>query len=196
MPSRSIHFVRHGQTGWNAEQRLQGQADTDLNELGRSQAARNGRRLAELLPVPPVSDFVSSPLRRTRQTMEIMRAAMGLDPDAYRLEPRLMEVHFGDWQGFTYAELEAARPGTTEARRQDKWHFRPPGVSAESYEMLTARVKPWLDAVDRPTVCVTHGGIMRAVFRLLGGWSVTAAADFDVPQDRVLVWDGERLDWT
>ena len=46
------YFVRHGQTGWNAELRLQGQADTDMTDLGRSQAVRNGRRLAELVGRP------------------------------------------------------------------------------------------------------------------------------------------------
>ncbi|MCV0395647.1 MAG: phosphoglycerate mutase family protein [Rhizobiaceae bacterium] len=196
MSPQTIHFIRHGQTGWNAEARLQGQADTDIGDLGREQAARNGRRLAELLPDPSGHDFVASPLRRTRETMEIVRRAMGLDPMGYRVEPRLMELHFGDWQGSTYAELEAASPGSTEGRKADKWNFRPPGEAAESYEMLAGRVKPWLDAVDRPTVCVTHGGVIRAVFRLLGGWSSAAAADIDIPQDRVLAWDGARLEWT
>ena len=105
------YFVRHGQTAWNAELRLQGQADTDMTELGRSQAVRNGRRLAELVDTPEDFDFVASPLKRTRETMELVRAAMGLPPQGYRTEPRLMEVHFGDWQGFTYAELEERQPG-------------------------------------------------------------------------------------
>ncbi len=48
---------------------------------------------------------------------------MGLPPNGYRTEPRLMEVHFGDWQGFTYAELEARQPGSTAARLPDKWGF-------------------------------------------------------------------------
>jgi broad specificity phosphatase PhoE len=73
-----IYFVRHGQTPWNAEQRLQGQADIDINAVGREQADRNGRRLAELIPDPAVFDFVASPMRRTRETMERARAAMGL----------------------------------------------------------------------------------------------------------------------
>ncbi|HEY6633619.1 MAG TPA: histidine phosphatase family protein, partial [Rhizobiaceae bacterium] len=100
------YFVRHGQTGWNAELRLQGQADTDMTELGRRQAARNGRRLAELVDKPDDFDFVASPLKRTRETMELVRAAMGLPTRGYRVDARLMEVHFGDWQGFTHAELE------------------------------------------------------------------------------------------
>ncbi|MER8635800.1 histidine phosphatase family protein [Mesorhizobium sp. M1365] len=190
-----VYIVRHGQTAWNAEARLQGQADTDLNELGREQASRNGRRLAELIDKPEDFDFVASPMRRTRETMERLRAAMKLDPHAYRTEPLLVELSFGDWQGFTFAELEANNPGSTRRRRLDKWNFQPPGEGAESYQMLLERVKPWVDALDRQTVCVTHGGIMRVMFRLVLGMSEQDAVSMEVPQDRVLRLDGRRLEW-
>ena len=120
-----VYFVRHGQTAWNAEYRLQGQADTDMTALGRSQADRNGRRLAELIDNPDDFDFVASPLRRTRETMERVRAAMRLPADGYRTDPRLIEVHFGDWQGFTFAELEAREPGLDGGAR-----FRQMGLRA------------------------------------------------------------------
>ena len=61
-----VYLVRHGQTVWNAEQRFQGQADTDMTGKGRAQADRNGRVLAELIETPEDFDFVASPLRRTR----------------------------------------------------------------------------------------------------------------------------------
>ncbi|MER8798046.1 histidine phosphatase family protein [Mesorhizobium sp. M0984] len=190
-----VYIVRHGQTAWNAEARLQGQADTDLNELGREQASRNGRRLAELIDKPEDFDFVASPMRRTLETMERLRAAMKLDPHAYRTEPLLVELSFGDWQGFTFAELEANNPGSTRRRRLDKWNFQPPGEGAESYQMLLERVKPWFDALDRQTVCVTHGGVMRALFRFVLGMSEQDAVSMEVPQDRVLRLDGRRLEW-
>ncbi|MER8881134.1 histidine phosphatase family protein [Mesorhizobium sp. M0816] len=190
-----VYIVRHGQTAWNAEARLQGQADTDLNELGREQASRNGHRLAELIDKPEDFEFVASPMRRTRETMERLRAAMKLDPHAYRTEPLLVELSFGDWQGFTFAELEANNPGSTRRRRLDKWNFQPPGEGAESYQMLLERVKPWFDALDRQTVCVTHGGVMRALFRFVLGMSEQDAVSMEVPQDRVLRLDGRRLEW-
>ncbi|MGY2994394.1 broad specificity phosphatase PhoE [Mesorhizobium sp. URHB0026] len=106
-----VYIVRHGQTAWNAEFRLQGQADTDLNALGLEQASANGRRLAALVGAPQEFDFVASPMRRTRETMERIRAAMRLDPLAYRTDIRLIEVNFGDWQSFTFAErLRGSRP--------------------------------------------------------------------------------------
>ena len=107
-----VYFVRHGETSWNADSRLQGQADTDINAKGRAQATRNGEALARLIPDPAGFDFVASPLRRTRETMERVRAAMGLDPQSYRTDARLKEVHFGDWQGYTYAEMDVREPGS------------------------------------------------------------------------------------
>ncbi|ESX52100.1 histidine phosphatase family protein [Mesorhizobium sp. C416B] len=190
-----VYIVRHGQTQWNAESRLQGQADTDLNALGREQATRNGRRLAELIQNPEDFDFVASPMKRTRETMQRLRLAMQLDPDAYRTDPRLVEVHFGDWQGFTYAELDTRMPGSAKARRRNKWNFQPPGEGAESYQMLLERVKPWFDALDRQTVCVTHGGVVRTLFRMVKGVSEHEAANLEVRQDRVLRLQDGRLDW-
>jgi broad specificity phosphatase PhoE len=190
-----VYFVRHGQTDWNAEHRLQGQADTDMNVLGREQADRNGRRLAELIADPQDFDFVASPMRRTRETMERVRASMGLDPADYRTDGRLIEVNFGDWQGFTLAELEAREPGSTQDRPRAKWSFVPPGEGAESYQMLLARVRPWLDELDRPTVCVTHGGVIRVIFRTVEAMAQQKSAALNVFQDKVLRLQEGRLDW-
>lgn len=190
-----VYFVRHGQTDWNMEGRLQGQADTDITELGRRQADRNGRKLAELIGKAEGFDFVASPMRRTRETMERVRAAMGLPPEDYRTDARLVEVHFGDWQGFTYIEVEAQEPGSTKARSKDKWNFVPPGAKGESYQMLLERVRPWFKGLTRPTVCVTHGGVIRTVFRMVENTPERQAARLDVPQDRVLRLSGGRLDW-
>jgi len=190
-----VFFVRHGETDWNAEGRLQGQADTDINATGRIQADRNGERLRDLIAAPGEFDFVASPLRRTRETMERVRTALGLEPSAYRVDPILVEVHFGDWQGFTFAELEKNDPGCTAPRALDKWNFRPPGAAAESYAMLRERVRPWFDALTRPTVCVTHGGVVRVVLNLVGNVAESEAAALGIRQDRVLRYEGGRLDW-
>lgn len=190
-----VYIVRHGQTAWNAEYRLQGQADTDLNALGREQATRNGERLRGLISDPAAFDFVASPMRRTRETMERARAAMALEPGAYRTDPRLVEVNFGDWQGFTFAELETRFPGAAAVRERDKWNFLPPGAGAESYQMLLERIRPWFEALRQPTVCVTHGGVVRTIFRLAEGMSEQRAAALDIPQDRILRLQGRHLEW-
>lgn len=190
-----VYFVRHGQTDWNREGRLQGQTDTELNDVGRGQADRNGALLKRLIPDSGQFDFVASPLKRTRETMERLRAAMGLPPSAYRTDPGLMELSYGGWEGMTLAEIEAREPGSVGRRDRDKWNFLPPGNDAESYEKLMRRVKPWLDALVRPTVCVTHGGIIRIVFVAAERMAKSKAAALEIPQDRVLKLEEGRLEW-
>lgn len=190
-----VYFVRHGQTAWNADARLQGQADTDINELGRRQATENGHELAALIPDPAAFDFVSSPMRRTRETMEHVRAAMGLDPTAYRTDDRLRELSFGDWQGYTLQEMEVRDPGANARRASDKWGFVPTGEGAESYALLAKRIAPWVAELDRQTVCVTHGGVIRALFHIIGGVSGDEAAMMAIPQDRILRCREGRLEW-
>jgi len=193
--SPPIYIARHGQTAWNAIARVQGQAEADLTEKGRQQAAENGRTLARLIPDPSGFRFVASPMRRTRETMEIIRAEMGLPREGYALEPRIVEVHFGDWQGFTFAELEAANPGSTSTRDLDKWNFVPPGQGAESYAMLAERIRPWLSELEGPVVVVTHGGVIRSIFRILNGISDHDAAMMDVAQDHILEIRDGRIGW-
>ncbi|BCP52530.1 phosphoglycerate mutase [Kaistia sp. 32K] len=181
-------FIRHGETDWNAEGRFQGQRDIPLNARGRIQAQRNGRVLLERMPEAAGFDFVASPLERTRQTMEIARGAMGLDPSAYRLDPILKEITFGDWEGFTAPELEARWPEQVVAREGDKWGFVPP--AGESYEMLSVRIGQWLESLDTDTVVVSHGGVCRVLRGLLLGLDKDTTPNLDVPQDRIFVWNG------
>ncbi|MGR6431790.1 histidine phosphatase family protein [Rhizobium sp. PAMB 3174] len=193
-----IYVVRHGQTDWNAELRMQGQKDIPLNDRGRAQARGNGRALKTILgDETDMFDFVSSPLGRTRETMELLRTEMGLDPSAYRTDERLVEVSFGDWEGSTLAELEVRVPERLAARADNKWDFIPPGDHAESYEILSWRIGSWLQSVNRPTVCVCHGGVIRTLFRLIDNMDKEEAATMGVPQDRLLRIDRQQnvIEW-
>ncbi|MCP5001084.1 MAG: histidine phosphatase family protein [Hyphomicrobiales bacterium] len=193
--SQTIYFVRHGQTDWNAEQRFQGQQDIPINALGREQATRNGAALRSLLAEPENFDFVSSPLSRTHQTMEIVRDGLGLPIAEYRTDDRLLELNYGDWEGQTLDEMRRNNGEMSDARNRDKWNFVPPGASAESYAMQAKRFAPWLDEVHRPTVCVTHGGILRCVWKGVGGISAEEAGQLLIPQDRILRLENALLDW-
>ncbi len=188
-----IYVVRHGQTDWNAERRLQGQKDIPLNAIGRAQAWQNGIDLAEILKVEAIPfDFVASPLARTRATMEIMREAMGLPSKDYRTDERLVEVSFGAWEGFTIKELKATARDRITERNLNKWDFIPPGDDAESYEIMSWRVASWLNSVDKPTVCVTHGGVIRSLFRTIASLPKDEAAEGEIPQDRILKIDRDN----
>ena len=182
-----IYVIRHGQTAWNAERRLQGQKDIPMNATGLEQARQNGIALAGILgDTIDQFDFVASPLQRTRATMEIMRTAMGLPPLAYRTDPRLVEISFGDWEGSTIKELKATQRERVAERNASKWDFIPPGDDAESYEILSWRTGSWLNSVDRPTVCVTHGGVIRTLFQTIADLPKSTAAEGAIPQDRII----------
>jgi broad specificity phosphatase PhoE len=190
-----IYFSRHGETLWNAEQRVQGQFDTDLSEKGKRQADGNGLVLKDTIPDPQNYEFIASPLKRTRETMERIRAGMGLDPAQYRLDPQLLEVHFGDWQGFTIKEISMMSPELLDARHKDKWNFLPPGKGAESYALLAVRIEKWLRTVNSQTVCVSHGGVIRVLFHIVNGIAAKDAAEIEIVQDRVLKMEEGVLGW-
>ncbi len=168
-----VYLMRHGQTVWNVEGRLQGRLDSPLTPLGRVQAARQGAILRALRVVLP--SFVS-PAGRARASA----ALAGLDA---RVDPRLAEIDLGSWQGRTRAEIAAAEgPG----QRFDS----PDG---ESRAALTRRVADLLDALPTSVMLFSHGvtGIaLRAVMtgREIGDWEF-----MDDPQGVVIrIADGEE----
>jgi probable phosphoglycerate mutase len=165
VPRPVIYYVRHGLTQWNIEQRLQGRKDIRLNEQGRTQALHCGEILRRLFArdgADPASiAYVSSPLMRARETMELMRPALGLDPSCYEIDARLAEISFGEWEGLTYADILARDKHLVVERENDKWEFLPP--SGESYAQLTRRVEAWYAMVNADTVVAAHGGTARAL---------------------------------
>ena len=188
-----FYMIRHGETDWNREQRYQGQVDIPLNALGREQAAGNGRRLAALDHDWSQWRFYSSPLGRARETMEILRGALALDPHDYAVDQRLIEITFGSWERKRLDELEIEDPEEMARRHMDKWRHTPPG--GESYADAVTRVVSFLDDVTNPAVIVCHGGILRATQFLFGDTDVDRLANTYVPQDRIFVHDGTRAFW-
>ncbi|HEX7076272.1 MAG TPA: histidine phosphatase family protein [Hyphomicrobiaceae bacterium] len=191
--ARTIYFVRHGETDWNAARRLQGQTDICLNDVGRRQAARNGHVLKKLVSEIAAFDFVASPLARTRETMEILREAIGLDRPGYRTDSRLMEVNFGHWEGLTWAELPDRDPEGYQARLADPFGWRP--RNGESYRDLMERVAGWLESLEGDAVVVSHGGVSRVLRGHLLGIDPREVPYLDVPQDKVLVLRPGHMAW-
>jgi broad specificity phosphatase PhoE len=184
-----LYYVRHGLTDWNTAGRLQGHRDIPLNQTGRAQAARCGEILRDLLargggPVLQY-DYVSSPLSRARETMEIVRTTLGIDPAGYGIEPRLAEIGFGEWEGLTYAEVMLQEPDVVARREADKWEFLPPG--GENYRQLALRVGAWYATLARDTVVCAHGGTGRALVALLGIAPPEEAVHQEIDQSVVYV---------
>jgi len=195
MPAPTIYYIRHGETSWNAEGRLQGAQDVPLNDLGRKQAAHAGRILADLFGRDgrdkATLSFVSSPLGRARSTMELVRGELNLPPSDYGLDDRLREIAYGQWEGSTLAEMHAANPELFERRQLEKWTVAPPG--GESYLAVQARMQSWYDALREDTVAVAHGGTARALMVALGIETPLTAADLTIEQGAVYVFGEDGL---
>ena len=165
-----LYFVRHGETDFNIAHRLQGRYETSINARGREQAKHCAGVLSDLFAraqrQPADCTYVSSPLKRARETMAIVRATLGLDATAYAVDDRLQEISYGDWEGLTLPEISARDPKLLASRDQNKWDFRPPG--GESYRDVAARVAAWYATVTRDTVIAAHGGIARALLANFG----------------------------
>ena len=187
-----LYYVRHGETDYNVEGRLQGQQETPLNAHGRAQAKFCGRVLVDLFVRegrrPEHYAYVSSPLLRARETMEIMRATLGLDPIAYGLDDRLKEIGYGEWEGWTLAAILARDPHVLARREQDKWGFEPPG--GESYRAVARRVGSWYASIARDTVVAAHGGIGRALMVNLNLLPEAEAAQAEIAHGVVYVFAG------
>jgi broad specificity phosphatase PhoE len=195
LPPPTIYYIRHGETDWNVDARLQGQQDIPLNARGRVQGVHCGEILRDLFARdvrdPATLDYVASPLQRARATMELARPELGLPAQGYRIDPRLTEICFGRWEGFTIDELHTRDPEGVATREHDKWHFVPPG--GESYKAMTARMGEWYAGLKRDTVVAAHGGTARGLMALLGIAKPAAAPLIDIAQGVVYVFEGERL---
>jgi len=167
-----IAFVRHGPTDWNSGHRLQGRADIQLSDQGRAEVSQ--WRLPPCLAGIP---WRVSPLRRAVETAGLLGISTPV------IEPRLIEMSWGEWEGERVADLRA-RLGTemrdNEARGLD---MTPPG--GESPRQVQDRLRPFLrELVGGPalTGAVSHKGVIRAVLALATGWDMRDKPD-------------TRLDW-
>jgi broad specificity phosphatase PhoE len=186
MAPRLFYFVRHGETDWNAERRLQGQLDIPLNARGRQQSAQCGAILQGLLVKGGRAagdfTFIASPLSRARETMEIMRTGLGLPGEGYATDTRLAELSFGRWEGLTYKEVRALDRSVLAVRERDKWNFAPP--DGESYAQLLLRGREWPAGVAATgnVIVAAHGGVARVLMVLFGVRAPQDATQGDVAQ--------------
>jgi broad specificity phosphatase PhoE len=189
-----LYYVRHGETDFNSQGRLQGRRDTVLNAHGRRQAAECGVLLGDLFVRDHrrAQDFkyVSSPLKRARETMEIVRAMLGLEANNYEVDARLIEIAYGEWEGLTLHEIETRNASVLSARERDKWDFASPGD--ESYRELADRIGNWYRALTADTVVAAHGGGVRVLMAILNIVPEERATHAQIEQGVVYVFaDGK-----
>lgn len=166
--TRSLVLLRHGATDWNAAGRLQGRADIALSEAGR--AGFTGRSI----PAPYRNrTWYASPLRRAQETAGLL----GLAP---RIEPALIEMDWGGYEGRTLAELRAEHGIAFSVNEDRGLDLQPPG--GESPRQVQQRLLPWLRSLPADAGAVTHKGVIRAILALAFDWPMLGRAPV-------------RLDW-
>lgn len=157
---REILVIRHGETDWNAQGRLQGTLDTPLNQRGHRQAEAAAQALRTL----GVQTIFASPMLRARKTAEIISGALGV-PVVFR--EALREKHFGTLQGLSPEELEA-RYGSALWAMRTALDLAPPG--GETNRQVIQRLQPVIEeikALDQRVLLVTHGALSRVIYRML-----------------------------
>lgn len=190
-----IIAVRHGETAWNVETRIQGQLDIDLNMRGRWQA----ERVADALADEAIDAIYASDLLRAKTTA-LTIAAKALSPRAgeVRLHTGLRERGFGIFEGLTYAQISNDWPEESRRWRQRDPNFAP--VGGESLVQLRQRVAATLYALasqhlGEQIVLVAHGGIMDALYRLATQQDISAPRTWELGNAAInrLLWTPESL---
>ena len=196
--STPLYVLRHGETAWNTERRMQGMRDSNLTERGRLQAGAMGRTLArELAGTTRPTVFLRSPLGRTCETAEIIGREIGLDSRQWRDDPRLVELGYGDWEGLAWKDIEVTHPTALADWRADPHGYCPPGGETHN-ELRTRSAAVLADVVasGARTVIVGHG-VSGAVLRGLNlGLDARAMFVLEKPQDaffRLLAGREERI---
>ena len=177
MKTTRFCLVRHGETDWNVERRIQGRADIPLNALGRAQAAATANGLAGFA----FAAVYSSDLERAWMTAEIAARRLGL---ALAAEPGLRERHYGVFQGLTTAEA-AERFPAAHARylaRDRHYDFE----AGESLTRLAVRVTATVEALaerhpGQSVLLVSHGGVLDVCYRRATGRDLSVPRDFPIP---------------
>ena len=193
MERPTLYFVRHGETDWNAQARLQGERDIPLNTTGREQASKTAQLIRQLRPDFATLDYLCSPLTRTRETMTLLRAGLGLSMDSVHFDDRLREINFGAWEGMTWPEIRATDSARACERDVDLWNYAPP--AGESYADASQRVRGVLDTIERDSVIVAHGGIARVMLALIATLPESFVVPLPIWQGRVLIFADNRHRW-
>lgn len=187
-----IYLIRHGETEWNVERRMQGRRESRLTLRGERQAAAMAKLLAGLVAHDPPGSWrlASSPLGRARQTAAFIGASLGV---AVEIDERLAEIAFGEWEGRLRDEVAPQYPELFEGR---DWLVSPPG--GETYDEVWARVAAWLadqpPEPERRMIAVSHGVTGRLLRGAYAGLDRHATLMQDTPQDAVYQLASGRIE--
>jgi probable phosphoglycerate mutase len=174
--SVEIFLLRHGETEWNLDGRLQGQLDSPLTDLGRRQAQQLADLLANTFGETDLPPIQASPLGRAQQTANLIRGRFATT--LHLVEPRLTEVSFGDWEGLTFDDIENDWADLIDSYDDLDWLFEAP--NGEGYEQAVARADSWLQSQSGRLIAISHGLTAQLICSLYLGLSRADVAAFTV----------------
>ena len=148
-------FLRHGQTAFNYAGILHGQLDSELTELGKRQAAKQGKLLKKL-GLPSNTFIYSSPLGRAVATAEIVKSYCSF---SIKTDQNLSEVMMGEWQGKTWDDI-GLNASNSFPKSMTKFEASLKAPKGESFRDLQVRTKSFLSKISTPTIIVAHGVIL------------------------------------
>ena len=185
-----IYLLRHGETVWNTERRLQGRRDSPLTAKGIGQARGLGRLLTSLIGDPSACRIIASPLGRAWQSAVLVAHELGQPPQKIELEDRLVELAYGTWEGLSVEEIKQGHADDWRRRSADRWNQAAPG--GETCAELEARVAGWLAETSDADVLVVvcHGVTSRVLRGHYCGLARAETLDLDEPQDSLFRLSG------
>ncbi len=204
MANRTLLLVRHAQTIWHDSGGIAGRTDIALSEYGQQSVPQ---LVHGWPPNLTVERWFSSPMQRTTETTELLRAGLSqrewsvqrsrgqLELPAVELDERLVELDFGDWETLTWPEVHEQFEQTLRLWGEDWVNRSPPG--GETFAQQANRCAAWLDEQHQSSVVVTHGGSIRALVCLCLGWPLRDAMRFRVdPASLTLLdYDEQQQRW-
>ncbi|EGR3116401.1 histidine phosphatase family protein [Vibrio parahaemolyticus] len=187
--TRRIFVLRHGETEFNADKKLQGHCNSSLTSKGCDQARRVGTTLKQYVENRPFRVY-SSTLGRALQTSQIVCEELNYSYENLNKEPRLKEFSLGEWEQRTIPSLEQEVPNLLA---QNDWYLQAP--NCETYESVRERLSSWLSDVahDEDIVVVSHGLTGIALRGLLLGMDYTQVWQQDLPQDAFFIIEDGRI---
>ncbi|KOE04309.1 histidine phosphatase family protein [Vibrio parahaemolyticus] len=187
--TRRIFVLRHGETEFNADKKLQGHCNSSLTSKGSDQARRVGTTLKQYVENRPFRVY-SSTLGRALQTSQIVCEELNYSYENLNKEPRLKEFSLGEWEQRTIPSLEQEVPNLLA---QNDWYLQAP--NCETYESVRERLSSWLSDVthDEDIVVVSHGLTGIVLRGLLLGMDYTQVWQQDLPQDAFFIIEDRRI---
>jgi broad specificity phosphatase PhoE len=190
-PNPPIYFVRHGETDWNREGRIQGQIDIPMNSAGHLQSEAVARGLKLHIGKAKIDRLISSPLLRARQTIGYLCRELDFPEERVEIAPAITELSFGVWEGRFFRELKTSADYPTDLLGHFYWRPK----DGESYEDGLERIKQWTGRLDGLTVIVSHGAIGRCLIGLVSDLSPEDLVSVRTPQGSFCRLENGQIEW-